>query len=66
MMLITRNSIETVVGPRDWFTGTVYIDAVATASEPSRVNAASVRFTPGARTAWHTRPLGQMIYVTAR
>ena len=63
-MELTRNSIPTAIGPSDWFTGTVYIDAVATASPPSRVNAASVHFTPGARTAWHTHPLGQTIYVT--
>ena len=64
-MQITRNSIETATGPSDWFTGTVYLDPVATPSEPSRVQAASVHFTPGARTAWHTHPLGQTIYVTA-
>jgi quercetin dioxygenase-like cupin family protein len=63
-MQITRSSLETAVGPNEWFTGTVYIDAVATASEPSRLQAASVHFTPGARTAWHTHPLGQTIYVT--
>jgi quercetin dioxygenase-like cupin family protein len=51
-MKIARNSLETVAGPSDWFTGTVYIDTVATASEPSRLAAASVHFfTPGARTA---------------
>jgi quercetin dioxygenase-like cupin family protein len=61
---ITRNSIETALGPSDWFTGTVYIDAVAAPSEPSRLAAASVHFTPGARTAWHTHPNGQTIYVT--
>jgi quercetin dioxygenase-like cupin family protein len=61
---ITRSSIETAPGPSDWFTGAVYIDAVAAASEPSRVQAASVHFTPGARTAWHTHPNGQTIYVT--
>jgi len=61
---ITRNSIETAHGPGDWFTGTVYIDAVAVPSEPSRIQAASVHFTPGARTAWHTHPNGQTIYVT--
>jgi quercetin dioxygenase-like cupin family protein len=63
-MQITRNSIETVPGPSDWFTGIVYIDTVATASEPSRLQSASVHFAPGARTAWHTHPLGQNIYVT--
>jgi quercetin dioxygenase-like cupin family protein len=63
-MRITRNSLETVVGPSDWFTGTVYIDTLATPSEMSRLQAASVHFTPGARTAWHTHPRGQTIYVT--
>jgi quercetin dioxygenase-like cupin family protein len=63
-MQITRNSLETARGPSDWFTGAVYIDTVATPSEPSRLAAASVHFTPGARTAWHTHPLGQNIYVT--
>ena len=63
-MQITRNSAETAVGPSDWFTGTVYIDAVAVPSGPSRVSANSVRFAPGARTAWHTHPNGQTIYVT--
>ena len=62
-MQITRNGIDTAVGPADWFTGTVYIDAVATPSEDSRLNATSVHFTPGARTAWHTHPNGQTIYV---
>jgi len=61
---ITRNSLETNLGPTDWFTGTVYIDTVAAASAPSRVTASSVHFTPGARTAWHTHPYGQTIYVT--
>jgi quercetin dioxygenase-like cupin family protein len=61
---ITRNSIETTPGPGDWFTGAVYIDSVATPSEPSRLAAGSVHFTPGARTAWHTHPNGQTIYVT--
>ncbi len=63
-MQITRNSLDTGTGPSDWFTGTVYIDVIATASEPSRLGAAIVHFTPGARTAWHTHPYGQTIYVT--
>ena len=63
-MRITRNTVETVSGPGDWFTGAVYIDAVATPSEPSRLAASSVHFSPGARTAWHTHPNGQTIYVT--
>ena len=61
---LTRNSIDTTPGPGDWFTGAVYIDAVAAPSEGSRLNASSVHFTPGARTAWHTHPNGQTIYVT--
>src|SRR5437763_14967045 len=63
-MQITRNCLDTSPGPSDWFTGAVYIDPVATASEPSRVAAASVHCTPGARTAWHTHPFGQTLYVT--
>ena len=63
-MQITRNTLETTPGPPDWFTGAVYIDALAAPSEPSRLQAASVHFTPGARTAWHTHPLGQTIYLT--
>ena len=62
-MQITRNSLDTGQGPSDWFTGTVYIDAVA-APWPPPAPAASVHFTPGARTAWHTHPYGQTIYVT--
>ena len=63
-MQITRSSLETGKGPSEWFTGAVYLDPVATATEPSRVQAAMVHFTPGARTAWHTHPFGQTIYVT--
>jgi quercetin dioxygenase-like cupin family protein len=63
-MKLTRNSIETTVGPSEWFTGPVYIDTVAASSPPSRVQAASVHFAPGARTAWHTHPNGQTIFVT--
>ncbi len=63
-MQITWNSIETRIGPGEWFTGSVYVDAVAVPSASSRVSASSVHFTPGARTAWHTHPNGQTIYVT--
>ena len=63
-MQITRSSIETMKGPADWFTGDVYIDTIASPSPPARVAAALVHFTPGARTAWHTHPLGQTIFVT--
>ena len=63
-MQLTRNSLETTPGPRDWFTGSVYIDALAAPSDGSRLQAASVHFTPSARTAWHTHPHGQTIFVT--
>ena len=63
-MQITRNSIETAAGPSEWFTGAVFIDAVASPSAGSRLSASSVHFTPGARTAWHTHPNGQTIWVT--
>jgi quercetin dioxygenase-like cupin family protein len=52
-------------GPQDYFTGTVRIDPLFTAPEPARVAAASVTFEPGARTAWHTHPLGQTLIVTS-
>jgi quercetin dioxygenase-like cupin family protein len=63
-MQITRSSIGTQKGPADWFTGDVYIDAVADPAATSTVAAALVHFTPGARTAWHTHPRGQTIFVT--
>jgi len=52
-------------GPADWFTGAVRIDPLLDAPEPARVAGASVTFEPGARTAWHTHPLGQTLIVTA-
>jgi quercetin dioxygenase-like cupin family protein len=52
-------------GPADWFTGTVRIDPLFTAPDPARVSGALVTFEPGARTAWHTHPLGQTLIVTA-
>jgi quercetin dioxygenase-like cupin family protein len=63
-MKITRNSIETTAGPSEWFTGAVFVDSVAAPSDGSRLSASSVHFTPGARTAWHTHPKGQTIWVT--
>jgi quercetin dioxygenase-like cupin family protein len=62
-MKITRSSVETMTGPAEWFTGNVYVDAVAAPGEGSRVSASAVHFTPGARTAWHTHPNGQTIFV---
>ena len=63
-MQITRSSVDTAKGPADWFTGDVYIDAVAAAPPPSRVTANLVHFMPGARTHWHRHPLGQTVFVT--
>src|SRR5579884_8806 len=61
---VTKNGIQTTRGPAEWFTGNVYIDTLAAPGDGSRISASSVHFTPGARTAWHTHPQGQTIYVT--
>lgn len=50
-------------GAAEWFTGTVWQDPVIEAPDPARVRAARVSFEPGARTAWHTHPLGQTLHV---
>ena len=63
-MQITRNTLETGPGPADWFTGTVLIDTITSPDGDWNLGAAAVHFTPGARTAWHTHPLGQTIWVT--
>jgi quercetin dioxygenase-like cupin family protein len=52
-------------GPADWFTGTVRIDSLFNPYDPARVQGAQVTFEPGARTAWHTHPLGQPLIVTS-
>ncbi|HEV7439489.1 MAG TPA: cupin domain-containing protein [Methylobacterium sp.] len=52
-------------GPEAWFTGTVRVDPLFSAPEPARAGGALVTFEPGARTAWHTHPLGQTLIVTA-
>jgi quercetin dioxygenase-like cupin family protein len=62
-MEITRNTLETGRGPAEWFTGEVFIDQVAVPAGTSTFAAAAVHFTPGARTAWHTHPNGQTIWV---
>ena len=65
-MQIFRNGSRAVqAGPADYFTGAVHLDILNTAPAPSRVACASVTFEPGARTAWHTHPLGQTLVVTA-
>ena len=58
-------SVPTRRGPADWFTGTVWQDPIIEAPEPARTRSAWVRFEPGARTAWHTHPLGQTIHVVS-
>jgi quercetin dioxygenase-like cupin family protein len=65
-MQITRSSTDTAKGPGDWFTGDVYIDAMAAAPPPSRVQANLVHFMPGARTHWHRHPLGQTVFCQRR
>ena len=65
-MDITRNGSQASrKGPDEWFTGTVRIDAMRAAPAPARVGTATVTFEAGARTAWHTHPLGQTLIVTA-
>ena len=65
-MKVTRNgSQSSAKGPSEWFTGVVRIDQPFQATEPARVGGAVVTFEPGARTAWHTHPLGQTLIVTA-
>jgi len=56
-------SQPSINGPADWFTGTVRIDPLFQANAPARTSGASVTFEPGARTAWHTHPLGQMTHI---
>jgi quercetin dioxygenase-like cupin family protein len=63
---ITRNGSQpSVRGPADWFTGSVRIDPLFGAKETARAAASLVTFEPGARTAWHTHPLGQTLVVTS-
>lgn len=65
-MKITRaGSQPSSKGPGDWFTGTVRIDPLFQTEPPARSAGASVTFEPGARTAWHSHPLGQILIVTA-
>jgi len=63
---ITRSSSQpSSKGPAEWFTGTVQIDPLFNPPEPTRAFGASVTFEPGARTVWHTHPLGQTLIVTS-
>lgn len=64
MKIIVNGSKPSRKGPAEYFTGTVRIDAPFQATEPARVGGATVTFEPGARTAWHTHPLGQTLIIT--
>ena len=65
-MEIKRNGSQpSRPGPQEWFTGSVRIDPLFQAQAPARASAACVTFEPGARTAWHTHPLGQTLVVTS-
>jgi quercetin dioxygenase-like cupin family protein len=65
MILKRAGSQPSQVGPEQFFTGRVRIDPLHAAEDPARVSAAAVTFEPGARCAWHTHPLGQILVVTA-
>lgn len=65
MDIIRNGTLPSAKGPADWFTGTVRIDSPFQRSAPARVSGATVTFEPGARTAWHTHPLGQTLIVTS-
>jgi quercetin dioxygenase-like cupin family protein len=65
MNIIRAGSQPSAKGPADWFTGAVRIDSPFKGSDAARVSGAIVTFEPGARTAWHTHPLGQTLIVTA-
>ncbi|HEY9127776.1 MAG TPA: cupin domain-containing protein [Acidobacteriaceae bacterium] len=65
MQIQRPGSQPSTKGPAEYFTGTVRIDPLWTAPDPARIVAASVTFEPGARTAWHTHPLGQTLIVVS-
>lgn len=65
MQILRGGSQPSVRGSAEWFTGAVRVDPLFEAPAPARVRCASVTFEPGARTAWHTHPLGQILIVTA-
>lgn len=65
MQITHANSQPSKSGPSDWFSGTVRIDPLFDAPDPARVAGARVTFEPGARTAWHTHPLGQTLIITS-
>ena len=65
MEIKRAGSQPSMKGPAEWFTGSVRVDMLFDTSDPARGSGASVTFEPGARTAWHTHPLGQTLFVTA-
>lgn len=65
MDIVRIGSQSSAKGPTDWFTGGVRIDAPFQRGSPARASGATVTFEPGARTAWHTHPLGQTLIVTS-
>jgi quercetin dioxygenase-like cupin family protein len=65
MEIRTAGASPTRRGNADWFTGTVWQDPIVEAPEPARIRAVRVAFEPGARTAWHTHPLGQTLHVVS-
>jgi quercetin dioxygenase-like cupin family protein len=65
MKILTNEMRACRKGPEAWFTGTVWLDEIITASAPARLKAIRVTFEPRARTAWHTHPIGQTLHVLA-
>ena len=63
-MKVNRAPRDPVPGPAEWFTGDVTLDQFAVPADPAHVRSAHVRFAPGARTAWHRHPFGQVLFVT--
>ena len=63
MKISSSAATPTRRGPAEWFTGAVWQDPIVEAPAPARVRAVRVSFEPGARTAWHTHPLGQTLHV---
>ena len=63
MKITSANDRKTKQASTNWFTGTVWQDSIIEAPDPARVRALRVSFEPGARTAWHTHPLGQTLYI---
>jgi quercetin dioxygenase-like cupin family protein len=65
MKILKSESITSRQGPATWFTGTVQLEPITNTEAPARLKATRVTFDPGARTAWHTHPLGQALHVVS-